>query len=365
MNRRQKALRDFVLRSKRGLFLHLPLWLMMSLSVDMAAKSPRVFWINCAGFLLVAVVRLAFIRRSAALINSRPERAQWIFRVLAFLPCFQWSVLSALSTQDGILHPLMLPLMLVVSCLATAGTVVLSIDRCVQVWYPLLALSPSSIGLLLPLPEPMRFLYATMGFFVNLYVFPITRVVHNDYWAALDARELLEDRARSLESLSTTDALTQIPNRLYFERCLEQAWVQGDQQPLSILLIDLDHFKSINDTYGHAVGDECLKAAARAMAGGMLRTTDKVARWGGEEFVVLLPNTDRHVAQRIAQRVLQDVARTKIPYPGGLVSLACSIGAATLRPSRSREPKCLIDEADRALYEAKSQGRNRVVSAAA
>jgi diguanylate cyclase len=200
-----------------------------------------------------------------------------------------------------------------------------------------------------------------------IYVAAATRLVHNDYWEALEARNLLEQRAKNLETLSTIDVLTKIPNRLHFERCLKEACAQArfEQRPVSVLLVDLDHFKNINDTHGHSIGDECLKAAAQSMVNGMVRDSDSVARWGGEEFVVLLPNADRDAAHTVAQRVLKAVGNTLVPYPGGMVHLACSIGVATLSPNDWREPKNLIEDADRALYEAKAQGRNRVVASAA
>jgi diguanylate cyclase (GGDEF)-like protein len=363
----QQALRDFVQRTKRGVYLHLPLWLLICAFVDFARTGPLVFWINCAGFSAATGLRILFLRRSAALIAERTSTARIALRILAFIPCAHWSVLAVLSTQAGALHPLMLPLILVMVGLATAGAVILSIDNTMRIWYPILALVPVGAAHLLYQPGPLNLLLAIMNAFVLIYMAAATRLVHHDYWRALEAHNLLEERANNLESLSMTDVLTQIPNRLHFERCLEEAWVQAKfkQQPVSVLLVDLDHFKNINDTYGHSVGDECLKAAAQSMSRGMLRETDRVARWGGEEFMVLLPNADRDAANVVAQRVLKAVGNTLIPHPGGVVRLACSIGVGTLHPKDRRDPRNLINDADRALYEAKTQGRNRVVASAA
>jgi len=363
----QQALRDFVERTRRGVYLHLPLWLLICAFIGVAKDAPWVFWLNCIGFSLATGFRILFLRRSAALIVEKTKIARSTLQILALLPCAHWSLLAVLSTQDGALHPLMLPLILVMVGLATAGAVMLSIDNTMRVWYPIVALAPVGAAHLLYQPGPLNALLAIMTVFVLIYMAAATRLVYSDYWRALEAHNLLEERANHFESLSTTDLLTQIPNRLHFERCLEQAWVQAKykQQPVSVLLVDLDHFKNINDTHGHSVGDECLKAAAQSMVKGMLRDTDRVARWGGEEFMVLLPNADGDAAHAVAQRVLKSVGSTLIPYPGGMVRLACSIGVATLNPKDRREPKSLIIDADRALYEAKTQGRNCVVASAA
>jgi diguanylate cyclase (GGDEF)-like protein len=164
-----------------------------------------------------------------------------------------------------------------------------------------------------------------------------------------------------------TDALTQIPNRLHFDQRLEQAWQSAIRSnvPVSILLVDLDHFKRINDTYGHAYGDECLKAAAQVLCQSMHRNTDLVARWGGEEFVVLLPGTEAAAARAIAERLLRAVSATTVSLRGDSVRLACSIGVATSYPTAASQRSEFLQEADEALYAAKQQGRNRVVVAAA
>jgi diguanylate cyclase (GGDEF)-like protein len=368
VEREQQALLEFVKRANRGMYLHLPLWLVMGACVRLFASDPSMFWANCAGFGFLTGLRVAFVTRSAALVKHRSKLVRQVHRVSVFTPCLEWSALAALSTLPGPLHVLMLPLVLVVVGLATAGTVVLAVDGLVRIWYPILALLPVCIGLLLEQPAPMDMLLALMAVMVIVYVSSATRVVHEDYWASLDMRALLEERAKILELLSTTDALTQIPNRLQFEGRLALALRRAalEHNPVSVLLVDLDHFKKINDAHGHLFGDDCLKAAARALAVGMLRDTDFVARWGGEEFIVLLPDADRETAQAIAQRLLRGVAGTLIPCPGGAVRLSCSIGVATHYPQgRRNDSKSLIDEADGALYEAKSAGRNCVVMAAA
>jgi diguanylate cyclase (GGDEF)-like protein len=367
VNRERQALLEFIQRTNRGMFLHLPLWLLMGACVGMSGSHPRLFWGNCAGFALATLLRAALIVQADALIERHRKTVRRVLRALIFVPCLQWSVLATLSNYGGPLHVLMLPLQFTTVGLATAGTVVLAVDGLVRIWYPIIVMFPSGVAFALDQPGSMRVLFALMNVITILYVWSATRVVHDDYWASLDSRMLLEKRAKLLETSSNTDALTQIPNRRHFEDCLEQAWADAARarQPLSLLLLDLDHFKRINDTHGHAMGDECLKAAARSLTVGMVRDSDLVARWGGEEFVVMLPDTDRDRAQAVAQRLLGGMGSTLIPCESGIIQLACSIGVATRYPDARHRPGGLIIEADKALYQAKHRGRNCVVAAAA
>jgi len=132
-----------------------------------------------------------------------------------------------------------------------------------------------------------------------------------------------------------------------------------------VLLVDLDHFQRINDTYGHSCGDACLKAAAQALRAPLQRGADLVARYGGEEFAVLLEGSDAAAGQATAQRLLRSVAAARVFYDGTVVRFACSIGVATMVPAAGSTPAALVKQADKALYEAKEQGRNRIVVAAA
>jgi diguanylate cyclase (GGDEF)-like protein len=169
-------------------------------------------------------------------------------------------------------------------------------------------------------------------------------------------RQLEEANAR-LEERSLTDKLTGVANRAGFDQRLheeiERCKRYGSQ--LSLLMLDMDHFKHYNDTYGHLAGDEALTAASRTMQE-VCRPVDVIARYGGEEFAVILPTTDRDGAIHTAERLRQAIAAT----PLGTGSITVSIGISTL-DSTGKPPRQLIQEADEALYEAKGSGRNRVI----
>src|SRR5690606_2939497 len=192
----------------------------------------------------------------------------------------------------------------------------------------------------------------------------VARALGHDYWLGQRSRLLLEERARQLEVLSLTDTLTQIPNRLYFERRLAMEWASARRAhlPLSVAIIDLDHFKTINDTHGHPFGDECLKAAANALQNELLRTTDEVARYGGEEFIVLLPQVSLEGAVAVAQRLRDCIGDLLVSHGGTSTRMTCSIGVACALPAQTGSAHELIKAADLALYEAKQQGRNRVMA---
>jgi two-component system, cell cycle response regulator len=163
--------------------------------------------------------------------------------------------------------------------------------------------------------------------------------------------------------LATIDALTSLRNRRAFSEHLkiEIARCQRYELPLSLLLIDVDHFKAINDNYGHAAGDEVLCALGKLLASSA-RTTDVSARWGGEEFVVTLTNTALDGATIFAERLRQSVQDLKIEHAGVPIGITASLGIAEYRPGETLE--ALIDRADRAMYRAKVGGRNRVATVA-
>ena len=132
-----------------------------------------------------------------------------------------------------------------------------------------------------------------------------------------------------------------------------------EQRPLSVLVLDVDHFKRVNDTHGHATGDEALRSVV-AVLRQCLRRSDLLARWGGEEFVVVLPGTDGSIACELAERLRAAIETIEIPTRQGALNLTTSIGLASLEPADA-DLEATIARADRALYRAKRAGRNRVI----
>lgn len=171
---------------------------------------------------------------------------------------------------------------------------------------------------------------------------------------------------RTIEMLGMVDALTEIPNRRNFDLRMSQEWNRAlrDRSSLSLLMLDVDHFKKYNDTYGHPQGDKVLQMLAKVMTRSINRPADFAARLGGEEFAVILPGSDLEGALVVAEKIRANVEATELSLgaPGETTSVTTSIGAAWTVPSRDGRIDELVAKADAALYEAKNSGRNRVCS---
>lgn len=201
--------------------------------------------------------------------------------------------------------------------------------------------------------------------------------------ATEDANHILEERVNSrtsdlnktleqlqiandkLKLISTTDGLTQVHNRAYFDQQLQTEHKRATRlkQPLALILFDIDHFKKINDTYGHPAGDACLRHMADFMRVKVQRAGDLLARYGGEEFVVLLINSTLDDAMDLAEEFRKEIAELSIPIDGKVLRMTASFGVASQVPGLRASTHQLISDADRALYQAKSDGRNCVRAA--
>ncbi|MFA5983454.1 MAG: sensor domain-containing diguanylate cyclase [Methylococcaceae bacterium] len=167
---------------------------------------------------------------------------------------------------------------------------------------------------------------------------------------------------KELEELSFKDSLTNVANRRLFDIIMEQEWdkARRNRQPLSLIMLDIDYFKQYNDHYGHIRGDECLKRVAKTLSSVATRARDFFARFGGEEFVFVLPEADEASAKKIAERCRSFLFKEQIPHEKSQVSsvLTASLGVGTIIPTHSDNQIDFIDLVDKRLYQAKQNGRN-------
>lgn len=174
----------------------------------------------------------------------------------------------------------------------------------------------------------------------------------------------LKVRTDMLEQLAMLDGLTGIDNRRSFDQALELEWKRAarSSRDLSVIMMDIDHFKAYNDNYGHGAGDDCLQRVAAALRSAIQRPSDLIARYGGEEFVALLPETSAPGAARMAEKFRRTVLDLALPHAFSPITdkVTISVGHATRHATPDLSPQALLKSADQALFRAKQDGRNRV-----
>lgn len=211
------------------------------------------------------------------------------------------------------------------------------------------------------LPEPLELL-ARIRYHSAAY---ISRRQRDEAFAFLRASQKnLTDANIELQTMAAVDSLTGIANRRRFDEVMRSEWQRGQRakKPLSLLMCDVDSFKAYNDTFGHPAGDLCLKEFAAILTAQSKRPADLAARYGGEEFTIILPDTDLSGAELLAESCRAQLEALAIDNPGAVCGkVTMSIGVACVIPSKNSSPEALIDAADKAVYQAKRQGRNRVV----
>ena len=177
-----------------------------------------------------------------------------------------------------------------------------------------------------------------------------------------DMAELLDEANKKLTRMSYRDGLTGVPNRRYFEEFFVGEWKYAirEKESISLIMVDIDCFKAYNDTYGHLKGDDCLRKVAKTLEEALKRPKDFLCRYGGEEFVAVLPNTDEKGVLEVANRFLRETKKLKIEHKKSFAGkyVTISIGVATIKPERDKKTNSFVSDVDKALYAAKQAGRN-------
>ena len=185
--------------------------------------------------------------------------------------------------------------------------------------------------------------------------------------ARINVHLRLKHKSDQLEQLALMDALTDIPNRRALDQCIQREIKRAarNEMPLSLLMLDIDHFKNYNDHYGHGVGDACLRQVAKAIENALQRPGDMVGRYGGEEFVVVLPNCDETCATSVAEKIRSRIALLNIPHAASPVADHVTVSIGIKSTFCQSEDECIdmLHDVDQALYLAKKSGRNCVMVA--
>ena len=213
-----------------------------------------------------------------------------------------------------------------------------------------------------------------VGILIIVYLYSILNLSYKHHSVILSSISLKFENLALLEDVrkvndilrktSAIDGLTGLANRQCFEEFMDREWRRAarERKPISVIMLDIDHFKAYNDNYGHQGGDDCLKKVAAVMAESVKRPADIAARYGGEEFVVVLPDTDARGALEMAEKLRISVEMLGVPHAHSATAsvVTVSIGVASLVPEHGSDYSLLVKSSDAALYAAKREGRNRV-----
>ena len=357
---RKRALIDLTNRARGGIFLYLITWVAIGVTYELSSLAPYFFYFNFLVFSFFMILRAAHYY----LVKRNPD----------FQVCFMTNCLIVLILAGGLHWGLIVAwivsyesyqeirnlILVVTPAFAIGGAVALSISNTIRIIYPTLVYLPGMLVLLLA-GDSRDFLIPLLAFFSLIYVYITTSNIHSDYWAAIKDYLKVEKRADRMEVVSNTDPLTKVKNRMYFDRRFQEEWKRSTRSdsPLSILMLDLDRFKQINDSYGHSFGDDYLKVVANTLSAEIHREGDCMARYGGEEFVFLLPDTDADNACLVASRLLKSISQAELEFEGKRINITCSIGGSTIVPDHKISLGHLLKKADEALYQAKNNGRNQ------
>lgn len=321
---------------------------------------PNLAYVLSVSMFLISMLRLVHYYFSKKLYQFSSKLWFAIFSVLSLIQAAILGLVFTLAIFDERFLPI-----IHLSMLALAG---ISVSA-------LFALSPrirfALLNVSLLMTPAMLTGFLTEGYFplasmillFALYISGIGIRANKEYKRSFEIEIELQAQRRELETLSQTDALTSIYNRGYFNQYFENLWHHATRHKIEIalLIIDVDHFKSVNDTYGHLGGDACLVHLAHAINKPINRATDIAVRYGGEEFAVLLSGCNPQQSKKMADAIMQSIQQHKFIYQDGEIPITVSIGIATLVPRPNQKSNELIEQADSALYRSKAAGRNRAL----
>jgi diguanylate cyclase (GGDEF)-like protein len=358
---RERILFDLGSQNLISLVLYPLVWTVLAVQAHLLQQAPHFFWPNLALLGVTTCMRV--------FVHSRMRRreagaAQFLERMLivtVLLNASHWSTMTVWSLLDPQLEGIRFAMLLIVTGIAGSGTFAVAFITVLRIFFPLIVLAPAGITMLLS-GDPAQWTWGALCLAFLGYVLPSAYRRQQDYVAAVSTALLLEQRTKELEQISFTDAVTGLHNRHYFDAHLELEWKRAHrlQYPLALLLIDLDHFKHINDRFGHPAGDRCLQAMGACLGRSGRRAGDILARIGGDEFAILLVNANAEAADKLAAAVCRDIGDLVVMEGEQAVPMTASIGVAAVTPAQAdvADVKALIGCADAALYAAKAHGRN-------
>jgi diguanylate cyclase (GGDEF)-like protein len=356
----RQALADLLKRGKAGNYIYAIIWFVIATINYLQYTHQNLLYYNLALFLAVGTLRVVLGHLNADFTFRNYRGITHVLEVAVCAQSLHFGLLAAYIYHSPDLQPLVFPMISTASGMVAAGTATLGVNRRIRLWYPGLMIAPFFVSFIFHYSQ-MNFVLACISIIFFVYIYSSTGNVYADYWSSKINSAMLLEKTIELTARSVTDPLTKLHNRAYFNEHLEKEWKRAfrNQQSVAVMFVDIDHFKLINDKYGHATGDLCLIQTGEVLAKYGQRAGDAVARYGGEEFVLFFSDTDATGAASIADKIIADFRAMTVHTPEAVINLRCSIGIRCCRPDTAITQSSFLADADTAMYRAKKQGRDR------
>lgn len=358
---RYRANKDINQRSITGSYIYLLIWFAIIIPHKFYITAPEI----CLWFTLTLIVLSALRLGLIFYFNTIYSYSRLIWKLLFFpiiwLAALSWGILCSMAITDPSFGSLSLAVFIATAGLTGGGVTALLPDRMLTIGLISAYLFPAIATLFFSAAYDLSVGLVFCIYWIGMY--SVTKIQHREYWIGLKYSFFFKKHAAELEQLNTLDGLTGLKNRSFFDESLGRELKKAirSQTELALLLIDIDHFKKINDLHGHLVGDECLRHLSKLLRQQIKRDTDTVARYGGEEFAAILPDMNIESTLAMAERIRNTIDETVFRHGTMDLHLTVSIGVSCSIPAPTTKKETIIEQADTALYAAKKNGRNQVV----
>ena len=358
----QRVIQDLKRRSSLGLFFYITIPLIVVFANDFYKRQPNFSILFTISLSVVCLFRFAHLFFSERLRKRHRALNEAFFFISVSATSIVWGFCFAYFMTLEQEYEAKLLIAICTAGLSAGGNIAFVPNLRLAIFYSFWMLAPT---ILLMLVKQTNLPLTIFILFHLIYLVLLAKRAHREYWQAIENEQLLIKKSEQLKLLSSIDGLTGLYNRRHFDERMDQEWKKTSrvQQSPTVIICDIDFFKKINDQHGHQAGDEFLKLTASLLKTVFKRDTDIVARFGGEEFIVLLTDNTPEEAFAMAQEMRQRMSSMLMPYKGENISTTLSIGVASSNPEDRESRDSLIARADKALYRAKREGRNRTVVA--
>ncbi len=347
---------DLELRASKGSFTYVLAWLVIAVGLGFYEVSPTSFWLWTAALTLVGLSRTLLAHLSN---RMRPQfRDVWwaLFVINGVAPALCYGILLALSLTNPTYAIMFEYLLMAVFAFVSGGAINFAPNKKLLLAFHSGLIIPPTIAALFW--SETQQMVGVLLIIYGAFMFVQTSRLNREYFQMIEQQE-------QLERLNNQDVLTGISNRRFFESALQKGWKihMRAESMIGLIIIDIDHFKSVNDTHGHAAGDAVIRSVANCIAGACQRETDEVARIGGEEFAVLVGFASEKSIVGLGEKIRRRVESQRVSYEDKVLTVTVSLGAALIMPKPNIDKNDLFRNADKSLYAAKEGGRNQMVIA--